>query len=455
MEPDSNPHRTTRRQMLGAGALASAGALAETAEAQTQRPVNRNSAPSGLKITDIRGCTIASNFDYPIIRIDTNQGVYGLGEVRDGGVLGQALVLKPFLVGRNPVEIHTLLDRIRPYAGHGRLGGGYSAIDMALHDIAGKVYNVPAYRLVGDKRRDRIRIYCDTHPSRDPKIFARRMLERKKMGFTFFKMDVGTYLIRDRPGAIRDGVPTEKGLGYMAEYVEAVRDAIGYDFPLATDHFGPLRTPDAIRLGKAFERFELAWIEDPIGWEEWRGLKEISQAVATPVLTGEDIFGVEGFRALIENNAVDLIQPDPETSGAIRETAAIAALADQYGIPTVFHFAGSPVGCMAAVHCAATLSNFVVMENHAVEMPWWNDLVEGPPKPIIKNGYIQVPETPGLGVTLNEDAIKPHLRYPGYFEPTTMFDHPILSFGIWQFGKYPHLGDEGKMVEMTEIDHFK
>jgi len=445
----STDGRLSRRQWFQRAAGAAAAFKLVEGGVEAQRTVsgdfNRLSAPSRLRITDMRACRVASNYDYPIIRIDTNQGVYGLGEVRDAGVEGIALVLKPHLVGRNPLRIEPILDGLRKFSNHVRIGGGYSAVDMALHDIAGKVYGVPAYRLIGDKRRDRIRVYCDTIPSKDPKVYAQRMLDRKKRGFTFFKADIGVGLIRDRPGALRDRVPTEKGLAYMGEYLQAIRDAIGYEAPLGTDHYGPLGVQDAIRLGHAFERFELAWLEDPIPWTEWRGLKQIAAAVSTPVLTGEDIFGVDGFRELIENEAIDLIQPDPETSGAIRETALLAGYADEHGIPTVFHFAGSPVGCMASVHCAATIRNFIVMENHAVDIPWWDDMVHGAPKPIVNQGYIQVPEAPGLGVTLNDDVVKEHLRYPGYFEPTPQFDFPVVSFGIWERGPYPHVTEDGTL----------
>ena len=442
----------TRRKLLKSAALAPLLRFAEPepAPAQTGRRVNTMSAPSGLKITDIRGCTVAANFDYPIIRIDTNQGVYGLGEVRDGGVLGQALILKPHLLGQNPLEIEGLLRRIKPYSGHGRLGGGFSAIDMALHDIGGKVYNVPAYRLVGDKLNPRIRVYCDTTPSKDPQIYAKRLLKRKQEGFTFFKMDVGVPLISDRPGAVRGGSPTERGLKYMTEYLAAAREAIGYDVPLATDHYGRITVSDAIRLGRAFEPYELAWLEDPINWQDWRGMKEIKDAVVTPVLTGENAFGVEGFRDMIENNAVDIIQPDMLTSGGILETHMIAELADRRGIPTVLHMAGSPIGCLASVHCAATMRNFIVMENHAVDIPWWGDLVSGVPKPIVNKGFIEVPERPGLGVTLNDDVVKEHLRYPGFFEPTSQFDFPLVSYGIWKRGKYPHLDGDGNLVNDFE-----
>jgi L-alanine-DL-glutamate epimerase-like enolase superfamily enzyme len=273
------------------------------------------------------------------------------------------------------------------------------------------------------------------------------MLKRKQMGFTFFKMDLYTSLVADRSGAVdASGVATEKGLGYLCEHIAAVRDAIGWDAPLGADHFGRLSVNDAIRYARAFEPYQLAWAEDLIPWRDWRGYRQISDATTTPTLTGEDIFGLEeGFQPLVENRAVDLIQPDPETSGALRETRRIADYADLHGIPTVLHFAGSPVGCMASVHLAATLRNFVVMENHAVDMPWWGDLVTGPAKPIVQAGYIPVPDTPGLGVELNEAVVREHLRYPGYFEPTPMYDEFIVS-GFRRVGPWPHFDEDGNYV---------
>ena len=433
-----NLERISRRKLL----WSMVGAPAAMAAASD---VNKNSAPSTLKITDMRAVTIAANYDYPIIRIDTNQGVYGLGEVRDAGVKGIALILKAHILGKNPLQIDSILRDLRQFAGHGRMGGGYSAVDMALHDIAGKVYGVPAYRLIGNKQRDRIRIYCDTTGHKDPKIYGQRMLDRKKMGFTFFKMDLYTSMVADRPGAVHEnGAATEKGLKYMCEYIAAVRDAVGWDQPVAADHFGRLSVNDAIRYARAFEPYQLAWAEDLVPWTNWRGLKQIADASTTPVLTGEDAFGLEeGFKAMIDNAAVDLIQPDPETSGALIETKRIADYAHDHGIPTVLHFAGSPVGCMASVHTACTLKNFVVMENHAVDMPWWQDLAVGIEKPLIQNGHIRVPEKPGLGVELNEAVVKEHLRYPGYFEPTPMYDEPIVS-GFRRVGPWPHYDEDGK-----------
>ena len=183
--------------LRSAAAAAMFGPLFKATEGSVsaQESVNRNSAPSGLKITDMRACRVAANYDYPLIKIYTNQDVYGLGEVRDAGVEGIALVLKAHLLGQNPLNIEGNLRTLRPFAGHGRMGGGYSAVDMALHDIAGKVYGVPAYRLIGQKKHDRIRIYADTTAHKDPKVYAERMRKRKEMGLTFFKMDLETELV--------------------------------------------------------------------------------------------------------------------------------------------------------------------------------------------------------------------------------------------------------------------
>jgi len=312
----------TRRELLqlAAGAVAPMGAAAQG--------VNTRSAPSNLKITDMRACTVAANYDYPIIRIDTNQGVYGLGEVFAAGVRGSALVLKAHLLGKNPLDIESILRTIRFTAAQNFWNSGYGAVDLALHDIAGKVYGVPAWRLLGNKLRNRIRIYCDTTGHPDPKVYGQRMLQRKKMGFTFFKMDLYTSLVKDKPGAINQyGVATEKGLNHLCEIIAGVRDAIGWDAPLAADHFGNLSVNDAIRYARAFEPYQLAWAEDmiPECWKNWRGFKAIKEATTTPILTGEQAFGLEeGFQNLIDNQALDLIQPDYVASGGMRECKRIA-----------------------------------------------------------------------------------------------------------------------------------
>lgn len=432
----------------------SAASQASGGQRVTYGSINKYSAPSNLRITDLRTVTVASNFDYPIIRMDTNQGVYGLGEVRDGGLKGSALVLKPLLVGRNPLDITGILQSCRPYAGHGRLGGGYSAIDICLHDISGKVFGVPVWRLLGDKKRDRVRVYCDTTGTSDPKVYGQRMLKRKQAGFTFFKMDVTTTWVADKPGALdQNRIMTDKGLAYAGELISAVKDAIGWDAPLAMDGTGPGNVKDGIRYARSFERFNMAWLEDMFSWRNWQAFKEVRAATTTRLNTGEDAFGLEeGFQPLIDNKAVDVIHPDPGTSGACRETKRIADYAQKQGIMVALHMAGSPLGSIASAHVAATLENFLAQECHALDFfEWWQQLLT---KPIIDKGYITVPDTPGLGVELNEAVVKEHLRYPGYFEPTPMYDEPILARppGVPR-GPWPHYNVDGKWVNEATSDY--
>ena len=458
--------RLTRRSMFrSAAATAAFGPLFKATEGSVsaQQRVNRNSAPSSLKITDMRACRVATNYDYPLIKIYTNQDVYGLGEVRDAGVEGIALILKAHLVGKNPLHIESNLRMLRQFSGHGRMGGGFSAVDMALHDIAGKVYGVPAYRLIGNKVRDRIRIYADTTSHPDPKVYAERMRKRREMGLTFFKMDLQSSLLRDRPGALDDrGVCTEKGLGYLCEYIAAIRDVLPPGAPLAADHFGRLNLNDSIRYAKAFEPYHLSWAEDLLqvseGYEhaylDWQAYQIISNATVTPVLTGEDIFGLQGgFQPLLDHRAVDAVHPDIETSGGLLETKRIADYAAMHGVQIAMHHAGSPIGAFAGYHCAATFNGtFLAMENHALDMPWWQDLVTGVSKPIIDKGYVTVPDDrPGLGLELNDDVVKAHLRRPGYFEPTPMFDDFIVS-GFRTGGPWPHYDETGKWCNCVSYE---
>src|SRR6516165_6674103 len=208
----NNGNQLARRDVLKASALAlGAGLLSRETVAAYPNGVNTNSSPSTLKITDLRVATVVKPgpSPCPIIRLDTNQGLYGLGEVRDGASATYALFLKSRLVGQNPLELDRIFREIKQFGGHARQGGGVSAIEMALWDITGKVYNAPVYALVGGgKFRDKIRIYADTTESKDPKVYAQRMRDRKEqMGITWLKMDLGIEMVSDTPGTVTN--PTD------------------------------------------------------------------------------------------------------------------------------------------------------------------------------------------------------------------------------------------------------
>jgi L-alanine-DL-glutamate epimerase-like enolase superfamily enzyme len=452
---EKNSGKFGRRELLKTSALALGGAwLTDSAEANP-KAVNRNSNPSTLKITDLRVAVVAKPgpSPCPIIRIDTNQDVYGLGEVRDGASPTYALFLKSRIVGENPLRLDEIFRRIRQFGGHARQGGGVSAIEMALWDIAGKVYNAPVYALLGGgKFRDKIRIYADTTESKDPKVYAQRMKERKEaMGLTWLKMDLGIEMVADTPGTVTNATDidqwranqlphpllamevTDKGIAMLETYVAAVRDAVGMEIPLSMDHLGHLGVKSIIRLGKAYEKYNLSWMEDVIPWIYTDLLKEISDQSPTPILTGEDIYLKEPFRVLCEKRAVGKIQPDLATAGGILETHKIGDMAEEYGVPMALHFAGTPVACMANVHCAAATQNFLALENHSLDVPWWSSLVEeGTKLPIVHHGWIDVPDHPGLGVTLNEEAVREHLAPgSGYFEPTPQWDQERSWDRLW------------------------
>src|SRR6202158_6042248 len=174
----------------------------ETLDAAVQN-VNRNSQPSDLKITDLRVAVVKdAPMTCPLIRIDTNQGIYGLGEVRDGASKTYALILKSRILGENPCNVDKIFRKIKQFGGHARQAGGVCGIEMALWDLAGKAYGVPAYRLLGGKCRDKIRCYADTTESHDPKIYGQRLKARKEQGFTWLKMDLGYDLLENEEGTL-------------------------------------------------------------------------------------------------------------------------------------------------------------------------------------------------------------------------------------------------------------
>ncbi len=418
--------------------------------------VNTFSAPSQLKITDMRVAVVASNYDYPIIRIDTNQGVYGIGEVRDAGHKENALQFKSRLLGQNPLNIDMIFRDIRRFGNWGREGGGVSGIEIALWDLIGKVYGVPCWQFLGGKYRDKVRLYADTpHPEdATPEGYVRRVKGRVKMGLTFVKFDIGMHLLEgikntrigtqtkheyqtgnrgNAPGTGTGVHITDKGIARMAEVVAAVREAVGWDVSLCIDHYGHgmLTAKEVIKLGHALEPYGLAWMEDPVQWWDWEGHKEVRDAVAVPIAAGEELYLLDGFKPFLENRAIDIAHPDLLTAGGMLETKRIADYAERFAIPTALHFAGSPIAFMANVHTAAAIPSFVALEHHGLDLPFWESLVTGLPENYIEGGYVTVPDKPGLGVDLNLEGIRANLRPPsGLFEETSYWDTPKLDF--WQ-----------------------
>jgi L-alanine-DL-glutamate epimerase-like enolase superfamily enzyme len=445
-----------RRSFFKSAGAAAVGATATSLltdadlEAAPQN-VNRNSIPSELKITDLRVATVVgAPMTCPLIRIDTNQGISGYGEVRDGSSATYALFLKSRLLGENPCNVDRVFRKIKQFGGHARQAGGVCGVEMACFDLAGKAYGVPAFQMLGGKFRDQVRLYADTTESPDGHEQGRRLRERMDNGYTFLKVDFGINLLKDVPGALGKPVGmavrggdrvmhpftgisiTDKGIAFLSDYIAAVREEVGMEVPLSSDHYGHIDVNSCIRLARAMEKHNLAWMEDMVPWQLGDLMKQIKDAVDIPILTGEDIYLKEEFNKLVDMGAVDMIHPDLASSGGLLETKKIGDYAMERGVAMAMHFAGTPVSFMANLHCAAATENFVALEHHSVDVAWWEDMVTGVPKPIFQKGFAAPPDRPGLGIELNDEVVKAHLK-PGtqYFAPTPEWDEERSWDRLW------------------------
>lgn len=448
---------------------------------QTLAHVNTHSHPSELRITDMRFVDIVgAPMHCTLMKIYTNQGLVGYGEVRDGASKTYALMLKSRLLGENPCAIDKLFRRIKQFGGHARQGGGVCGVEVALWDLAGKAYGVPVYQMLGGKFRDRVRMYCDTdvNGKHTGGAMGEALKKRMELGYTFLKMDLGIGLLLDEPGTLsaplgfldemkrysgRPASPprdewerrawrnraydvfniahpftqihvTEKGLDMLEQYVADVREVIGCEVPLAIDHFGHIGVDDCIKLARRVEKYNLAWMEDMIPWQLTDQYVKLSRASTTPICTGEDIYLKENFRPLLEAHGVSVIHPDILTSGGILENKKIGDMAEEYGVAMAIHMAESPIACMAAVHSAAATQNFLALEFHSVDVPWWDDMVEGLPEPLVQNGYIEVSDKPGLGIeALCDEVLAEHIHpdIPGLWEPTDRWDGEWSHDRLW------------------------
>jgi L-alanine-DL-glutamate epimerase-like enolase superfamily enzyme len=324
--------------------------------------------------------------------------------------------------------------------------------------------------MLGGKFRDKIRVYADTTTDPDPEVMGRRLKERRDRGYTFLKMDIGINLVRGSDDALTyphghgvDAAPqrgdpfsriahpftgiriTEKGIRMIQEYVGRVREIVGWDVPLAADHFGHFGIEDGIKLAQGLDPFNLAWLEDMVPWFYTDQYVRLRNSCKTPILTGEDIYLKEGFLPLFEKQAIAICHPDLMTSGGLLETKKIGDLAMEHGISMAMHMAGSPVGMFASIHCAAATENFLVMESHDVDNNRYEGMVDGVAKPFLgKDGFIEVPNRPGLGIELNEKAIKDAIRRVGrdpdkeYFPPTPEWDRERSNDRLWSSVQRPH-----------------
>jgi L-alanine-DL-glutamate epimerase-like enolase superfamily enzyme len=322
---------------------------------------------------------------------------------------------------------------------------------MALMDLAGKAWGVPCWQMLGGRFRDRVRLYADTTERPTPKEQGAMLKARMDRGITFLKQDFGIGLVREVPGALSmplgtslsggdrvmhpfTGIEiTDKGIAWLSDWVGQIREVVGMEIPLSSDHYGHISVNSCIKLARAMEKWNLAWMEDMVPWQFGELMKQIKDSTTVPILTGEDIFLKEPFMKLIDMGAVDMIHPDLASSGGLIETKKIGDYAMEHGVAMAMHFAGTPVSFMANVHCAAATENFIALEHHSLDVPWWESLVRTTGgNPLVEKGFAVVPDSPGLGIELNEEVVKQHLR-PGssLFAPTPEWDKERSNDRPW------------------------
>lgn len=364
-----------------------------------------------------------------LVKVETDSGVSGLGEAYWGaGVAELVHKAKPLLLGEDPTKIVKLFDvMVRCLSGEGSQAGAtvtaISGIEIALWDLLGRAHKLPISTFFGGRFRDKIRIYADCHAGAtpDPADYAKKARAVVANGFSAIKFDLDTRNphtidVSDDPNPRRQWFePFNRVIGsremlWMVDVVRAVREAVGPEIMVAMDAHWKFNVNDAIKLAQALEPFDLLWLEDPIPPENIEAQRHVTHSTKTPICTGENLYRKHVYRELIEKQAARIIAPDIPKMGGLAEAKKVADHADMYYIPIAPHNVASPIGTVAGAHVCAAMNNFLVMEFHAQDVPWWDALVVG--GPTIVDGFIHLDDRPGHGLTLNEDVARAHLK-PG------------------------------------------
>ena len=396
-----------------------------------------------MKITDLKCAVIGQN---PVVRITTNEGVDGYGEIEStkSYLKPHVLFYRDRILGEDPTNVEGVMLKIRRLGSFKPWGSAVSAIEMALWDIAGKAAGLPVYKLLGGKIRDKVRVYNGgvrfELKGFSPQDYAEDMAKMKevKEGFTIIKQGIGYHgqMIGHVPNfaysEVRGGdfhssrgPLTEHGLKHVIACVEAMKKVLGDEIGLALDCGPGWTIPDAIRLAKALEPLNIMWLEDLltgdyVPYVSADMYREVTRSTSTPIHTGEQIYLRNNFQELIEKHAIRIIGPDPADVGGIAELKWLAEYADLHGILIAPHgvFNGL-IGIAAHVHAGAAMpDNYIAFEYPVANPAWWYDIIDGLPNPIVKNGFIEVWDKPGLGVLFNKQAAKKYLTE----EDTGFFD---------------------------------
>jgi len=330
-----------------------------------------------------------------LVQVETDEGISGIGSCSGNGELIEVIVaktLKPLLMGMDPTAIDEVWDKAYFRGGHKEFGTrgigvvALSGIDVALWDILGKVRGVPLYQLLGGKCRDKVPVYATALYPEEPSKVAKRARGFAEQGFHGIKIKVGFDLDQD------------------IRIVRAVRQELGKDFIVMTDANQGYTLDVALKAAAAFADCGAYWLEEPLFVEDIEGHAILRERGKTPIAVGENLHMSYAFENFIVRGAVDYIQPDVARAGGITEIRKITAMASKHNVPVSFHTWGDGVALAASVHLAAALKDCIVMELDYTYNPLREELLREPFR--VANGYLIPPEKPGLGIELNEEALK-------------------------------------------------
>jgi len=359
-----------------------------------------------------------------VVELITDEGVTGIGEAGvaygcgSHAAAGMLKDLAPTLLGWDASRIEAFSTYVHDHTFWGKGGGtivyaALSAIEQALWDIKGKVCGVPVYELLGGAARDRVRCYANGwyEAAQTPDQFARATERPLRDGYTALKFYPLGEMVGVNMRHVSQRMVDRDRLNLAVARVKAVREAIGPEVELMLDLSGGLTPAESVRLCQRFEEYDILFVEEPTDPSDAQAMAYVASRTSIAVAAGERNYARHGTRPLLEARAVDIVQPDPGNTGGIMETKKIAAMAEAWGMRVAPHVCGSPLATQVALHLSANLPNFFIQELY----PYFRfhegyiDTVLDAPEARVTNGYLALPEGPGLGLTLNREALAPFL----------------------------------------------
>ena len=362
-----------------------------------------------MKITDVKAyVTSPASRNYVYVRIDTDEGVHGIGEAYSVGPdLATAKTIeyfKDWLVGEDPTSVEYLWAKLYNYTrfpGGSVVNSAISGVDFALWDIAAKARGVPVYKMFGGPTRDRVWVYGKPVPRKGMSIAEVALEEKEKYGFTAIKTFV--------PHAPDGRISTAAKL--LEENYRSFRDALGDEYEIAVDlHARILEPSTALMIIRAIEPMRPFFVEEPLKPENIGMMAALKAKMTAPLATGECLYTKYEFNDLIKADAADLLQPDLSICGGFTEGRKIAALAEANYKELAPHHPISPLFTWICVHFALSIPNFKILEFQNDNTPGRSGLINETAE--VKGGYIEAPNKPGWGVELDEDFIKAHPYKP-------------------------------------------